>query len=88
MAPKSLFPSDQEEWIKQAVVEYIAKTTHGKLWEHGKPAPKDDSNLSTWVESKGTELEKAFPEFYTSLDPQKLDIFRKVGITRYLTLLH
>ncbi|PBK60415.1 hypothetical protein ARMSODRAFT_1026606 [Armillaria solidipes] len=83
MAPKSLFPSDQEEWIKKAVVEYITKTAHGKLWEHGKPAPKDNSNLSTWVESKGTELEKVFLDFYTSLDPQKLDICRKKFATKF-----
>ncbi|KAK0231847.1 hypothetical protein EDD85DRAFT_793517 [Armillaria nabsnona] len=83
MAPKSLFPSDQEEWIKQAIVEYIAKTAHGKLWEHGKPAPKDNSDLLMWVESKGMVLEKVFPEFYTSLDPQKLDIFRKKFTTKF-----
>lgn len=88
MAPKSSFPSNQEEWIKKAVMEYIAKTAHGKLWEHGKPAPKDDSDLLTWVESKGTELEKVFSDFYTSLDPQKLNIFRKVGITHCFMPLH
>ncbi|KAK0207493.1 hypothetical protein IW262DRAFT_1302703 [Armillaria fumosa] len=63
--------------IKKIIVEYIPKTTYGKVWEHRKPAPKDNSDLSSWVEAKGAELEKMFPDFYKSLDPKKLDDARK-----------
>ncbi|KAK0463435.1 hypothetical protein IW261DRAFT_1624451 [Armillaria novae-zelandiae] len=77
MAPKSSFPTDQEDWIKKSIAEYIPKTAYGKVWEHGKPAPEDDTGLSTWVENKAADLEKAFPEFYQALEPKKLEDMRK-----------
>ncbi|KAK0466513.1 hypothetical protein IW261DRAFT_1574501 [Armillaria novae-zelandiae] len=77
MAPKSSFPTDQEDWIKKSIAEYIPKTAYGKVWEHGKPAPEDDPGLPTWVENKAADLEKAFPEFYQVLEPKKLEDMRK-----------
>ncbi|KAK0467550.1 hypothetical protein IW261DRAFT_1426489 [Armillaria novae-zelandiae] len=77
MVPKSSFPTDQEDWIKKCIAEYIPKTAYGKVWEHGKPAPEDDTGLSTWVENKVADLEKAFPEFYQALEPKKLEDMRK-----------
>ncbi|KAK0471045.1 hypothetical protein IW261DRAFT_1671558 [Armillaria novae-zelandiae] len=77
MVLKSSFPTDQEHWIKKSIAEYIPKTAYGKVWEDGKPAPEDDTGLSTWVENKVADLEKAFPEFYQVLEPKKLEDMRK-----------
>ncbi|SJL15926.1 uncharacterized protein ARMOST_19434 [Armillaria ostoyae] len=77
MAPKSSFPQSQEDWIKPKIAEYLLKTMYGKEWIHSQPPPKDDSDLSTWVEKRGEDIENAFADFYKDLPPKELDNIRK-----------
>ncbi|KAK0243562.1 hypothetical protein EDD85DRAFT_786462 [Armillaria nabsnona] len=77
MVPKSSFLQAQEDWIKPKIAEYLLKTMYGKEWIHGQPPPKDDSDLSTWVEKQGEDIENAFTDFYKDLPPKELDNIRK-----------
>ncbi|KAK0207416.1 hypothetical protein IW262DRAFT_1302761 [Armillaria fumosa] len=77
ITPSSWHQNPPSLTIKKIIAQYIPKMTYGKVWEHGTPAPKDDSDLLSWVEAKGAELEKAFPNFYKLLDPKRLDDARK-----------
>ncbi|KAK0222074.1 hypothetical protein IW262DRAFT_1460363 [Armillaria fumosa] len=63
--------------IKKSIAEYIPKTAYEKIWKHRKPASEDDAGLSTWVEKKVADLEKAFLEFYQVLELKKLENMRK-----------
>ncbi len=78
MVPKSSFPPAQDDWIKPKISKYLLKTMYGKEWVHGQPPPKDDSDLTKWVEQQGEDLKNTFSDFYKALPPKELDNLRKV----------
>lgn len=59
------FEGDQRQFLLDLVPEYLAKTAYGKPATPGKPLPKDDPDLSTWVADRRREFETKFAEELT-----------------------
>ncbi|KAF9536574.1 hypothetical protein CPC08DRAFT_771519 [Agrocybe pediades] len=62
------YPKNQLVWLKNHLPTFLAKTSYGKPVIHGKPLPKDDSDLSTWVTARWDEFQLEFKEELEATD--------------------
>ncbi|KAF9546523.1 hypothetical protein CPC08DRAFT_755580 [Agrocybe pediades] len=62
------YPKDQLLWLNNHLPTFLAKTSYGKPVIHGKPLPKDDSDLSKWVTARWDEFQLEFKEELEATD--------------------